>query len=304
MKNQKSWYTHLTSSLILFIILFLFSSPAFAAIKIGGVDITGEVKNCFSGGCDPSIVINKELKRKSSKISEGLAEPARIEFEKGVNNIFDKNIYPLLKQVDTVAHDRISQIGDVTNDVLDNAIGKAVNGLDGLIDDFSVIAKTFSPEEIQQKIIISASTEINKISNQLFAQVNVILDRVDIFVDKLDCKAEGFSTALKNDLTKIANSFSPLNLLKQASCRKELKINLLKPDFQLTNSEYYLLTRCLIENEMTKDTQVKQILGYYSDIQGVAKRMRCVERGSSNASDFYTREYIELGEYYSIWKNP
>ena len=302
MENQKFWYIYIILNFVsILIVIFLSASPAFADIFD---DIRGEIESCFSGGCDPSVVINKELKIKSSTISEGLAEPVRVEFEKGVNNVFDNNIYPLLKQIDTLSHDRISQVGEVTNDVLDKAIGKAVNGMDKLIDDFSVIAQTFSPGEIQQKIILSASTELNKITNQFFNQVNAILDRVDIFVDKLDCKAEGFSTALKNDLIRIANSLSPLNLIKQASCRKELGISLLKFDFQLTNSEYYLLARCFIENHITKDTTVRQILGYYADMQGAAKRMRCVERGSTNASYFYTKEYIELGEYFNIWKNP
>jgi hypothetical protein len=284
MGNHRPWYVHailnIVSSLM---ILLLSTSPAFAGIFD---DIRGEIKSCFGGGCDPSIVINKELKRKSFKISEGLSEPARIEFEKGINNVFDENIYPLLKQIDTVSHDRISQIGDVTNDVLDNAIGKAVNGMDKLFDDFAVIVQTFSPGEIQQKIILSTSAEISKISTQFFDQVNIILDRVDIFVDKLDCKAEGFSTAIKNDLTKIVNSFLPGNFLKQASCRKKLGISLLKPDFQLTNSEFYLLTRCLIEKQMSnnKNINIKQVAGYYFDIKGIANRMRCVER--NNDGDF------------------
>lgn len=301
MKSNKSWHIQLVSLLFSFLlIIFLFGSPAFASMLD---DIRGEIKSCFSGGCDPSVVIGKELKRKSSKIGEGLTEGARIQFEEGVNNVFDKNIYPLLKQIDTVSHDRISQIGDVTNDVIDNAIGKAVEGMDQLFDDFAVIAQTFSPGEIQQKIILSTSAEISRISTQFFSQVNAILDKVDIFVDKLDCKAEGFSTAIKNDLTKIANSFSPGNALKQASCRKKLGISLLKPDFRLTNSEFYLLTRCLIENQMSnnKNISTKQIAGYYFDIKGIAKRMRCVER--SNDGDFYTREYIELGEYYNTWNN-
>jgi hypothetical protein len=292
---------YITPLLTIVILFFLLGSPALA----GGImdKIGGEIVSCFSGGCDPSVIIGKELRRKSSKIGEGLAEPVRVEFEKGVNNVFDQNIYPLLKKIDTLSHDRISQIGEVTNDVLTKAIGNAIDGMDKLLDDFASIAQTFSPSEIQQKIILAASTELNNILNKFFNQVNAILDRVDISVDKLDCKAEGFSTALKNDLTKIANSFSPINLLKQSACRKDLKINLLKPDFQLTNSEFYLLTRCLIENQMNKDVTVKQILGYYADIQGTAKRMRCVERGSSNASDFYTKEYIELGDYYNAWKN-
>ncbi len=260
--------------------------------------IVQELKNCFHGGCDPGVQLNQSLEEKSRKVSEGLAGPARAEFESAMETVFSKHISTVLNQIDAISADRIRMSGDT----LEKIIESAALGLEGIIDRSSVIASKFEPSQIKQQIILAASSEVKDISALFFAQVNQAMDRFDLSVEKADCTAQGYVEELRNDMRKFLESLSPQVLIDQSICKKQEGIPLLKPGFSLTNSEIYRLNKCSVENQVNSDTTVNAILGYYTDLQGFARRMRCVERNSNTASDYYTREYVRFGEIYDVWK--
>jgi hypothetical protein len=110
---------------------------------------------CLHGGCDVIWSVNRRLDDGLSSKIESLTEPAKKALEEAVDYIFKNDLDPFLSRVDSLVEQRFTQIDKIFQD----AITKAE----------TATANTIS--RVKYEIILTASTEIKKIADEVLNDV-------------------------------------------------------------------------------------------------------------------------------------
>ncbi|MUG95132.1 hypothetical protein F7734_23325 [Scytonema sp. UIC 10036] len=152
-----------------------------------GNSIRKEVKSCFSGGCDPAMILNKAAKGASKNTAQGFAQPIKEEFNEAVDHLFNEKLNPFADKVDYIAQKRIAQSQDAAKDVvthtvqnfsdLKNQVKGDVDELIANVDDLYKENLRLTFEEINQaraEAILGLRAMIGDIDTSLEERINQI----------------------------------------------------------------------------------------------------------------------------------
>ena len=163
------------------------------------------------------------------------------------------------------------------------------------------IANTFGPNEIRDNIIKSTENSIQRIRIEFFKDVNSIMNRFEEILVDVDCSATGL---LDNTINRIKESIPNWSfIMKGDQCAAVARYNppLVMWISNMTRYEIYRYTRCKLENRLTGNTPIDQVVGAYASLQNDVAIIRCATRFSGASNDLWTEEYLDLGFRYSVW---
>jgi hypothetical protein len=193
-----------------------------------------------------------------------------------IQDLLDKafnKIQSLLGEANAFIEARINQIGSIIASSLDT------------------VAKTadkFTPGKIMQDLVSPALDKLSKLEQQLFSDINEVLDKI---FEKIDQKAEEFK---KHEKLLTITFASPLvkDVLKE--------LNMKVQDVVLSDMNYYnfLKTYSIRNIERDGTVTIYERLQAYIEIQENAAIMKFLKVVSSQADDFFAREFMTYGLLY------
>ncbi|MCK1354631.1 hypothetical protein IVB56_27170 [Bradyrhizobium sp. CW7] len=144
------WATHLTVASFAIV-----ATTGFALSRDFFQNIVHETGSCLSGGCDVVWDVNRRIDAGISSKMENAAKPVEEAFKRAADHLFNANLYPFLKHVETLADKEIRSI----QTVFDNAVKTAEKATDNTIDHF------------RDEIIIKGGEQIELVSEQILQDV-------------------------------------------------------------------------------------------------------------------------------------
>jgi hypothetical protein len=150
------------------------------------------------------------------------------------------------------------------------------------------------------KVVSATVQQIEDVETQFFNGVNNILDKVSKILKELDCSIEGVSQSWLNQIRAISDDGFIPNPFDH--CRREQSLGFTRIS-SLDNYSLYKFFKCRIFEKIGEKTPVNDIMGYMGEGQRTAAEMRCISRLSPKDADFYTREFVQWGQWYDAW-NP
>ncbi|NQZ62651.1 MAG: hypothetical protein HRT59_11105 [Crocosphaera sp.] len=292
-------------------------TPVVDDIKKAGKDVSREAKNCVSGGCDPAQVAKKGLKSMFSAATEGASEEVEESVIRAADHIFDNQVDPLLERAGILSKEVITHAGEEAQvraeNIIDYAVKDVVEGFTPWIQEAARIADQFSPEELEEHLIKTSFDRLDQLENKIFQDANLIMDRVFLLAEDVDCRIEGQRKDIRNDIFERLLSRLERASKNEKECAKENKIRISlfswesifqPPDFisitKARNDQLYSLNRCIIEKDIIFETTTEKIIQRYSALAGLAAEYRCIERMGD--PEIYTRDWLKYKTKSKIWK--
>jgi 2C-methyl-D-erythritol 2,4-cyclodiphosphate synthase len=187
--------------------------------------------------------------------------------------------------------------------------------------------------KLKAALIDHTFTPFDELRRNFRADVEHFFDRTEYFIKTVDCKVEGTLEKLRQDMQHIGKEFaqqlkaelSSLELKMTGSLRSGFsggvltepesdstpsvkpltqcyqELGLMVPPKPWEYSSIYDLQKCEVLKTITDNTPLRRILNIYVDLQALAARMACLQRGSNKATLHYTWDWLEFGYWYDFW---
>jgi hypothetical protein len=169
--------------------------------------ISEETKSCFSGGCDPAMIVNKAAKGAARNTSQGFAEPIKEEFNEAVDRLFDEKLNPFADKVDYMVEKRIAQSQDAVKNVVTytvNNFSDLKNQVKGDVED--LISNVDEKYKDNLKLTFE---EINQARAEAILGLRAMIGEVDESLEnKINQVSITIMTALK-EAKEISDNFTP-----------------------------------------------------------------------------------------------
>jgi DNA-binding transcriptional regulator GbsR (MarR family) len=224
---------------------------------------------------------------KFEDVANNIISTASTAIEKIVANTISK-IQELLDK----ALEKIRTLLGVVNDFVEARINQISSIIASSLDTVAKIADKFTPGKIMQDLVSPALEKLSKLEQQLFRDINEVLDKI---IDKIDQKAEEFK---KHERLLTVAFGSPLakDVLKE--------LNMKVQDIVFSDMNYYnfLKTYSLRNIERDGTITIFERLQAYAEIQENAAIMKFLKVVSSQADDFFAREWMSYGLLYQETK--
>jgi ElaB/YqjD/DUF883 family membrane-anchored ribosome-binding protein len=214
----------------------------------------------------------------ASTTFEKLLQETIDELRKILNEAFE-NVKTLIAQADSYIKDRISQVGEI----IASSLGKVAE-----------IAENFTPKRIHDDLVEPALKSIQRIEEQLFKDVNQVLDKI---IDKIDQTLEQVNW--KANLVAIAGSQLGRDALK--------KLKLTVAALQLADFSYYSFWEVYLNDvvEVNSSITIEERLSVYAELQKKASIMRFLNIANAPApaqDDLLARKWLTYGILYNTTK--
>lgn len=169
--------------------------------------ISSEVKSCFSGGCDPVMILNKTARNTARSTAEGFAEPIKQEFNEAMDDLFSNKLNPLADKFDYIAQKRISQSQDAVKDVVKNTVSQFSDLKDEVKDDVDNLIN--SVDEKYKDNLKLTFTEINQARAEAILGLRAMIGDVDTSLEnRINQVSITMMTALR-DAKQMSDKFTP-----------------------------------------------------------------------------------------------
>ncbi|BAY24053.1 GUN4 domain-containing protein [Calothrix sp. NIES-2100] len=260
----------------------------------------------------------KKLERSAKKVSRDFVKSS----SKEINDLFDKQVYPLADKIDYIAKKRIQQtekleaqfIADIEtlinnaeqkiqknlqeiNEIRESAIRdvrQTVGEVDAYLENrinqisLTVMRALSQTEEITQIIF----EQVNILEEKLFQDTNYLIDKIN---EDIDGKLELISNELKKHLAHALPN--PLD-----KCRQRLNIGL-KPGAMLSDVELYQLTECYELSKLNENTSIDEVINIYGQLQLNAARMAALVKKSPVLKRRAMEDWLRYGLLCEFWSN-
>lgn len=226
--------------------------------------------------------IKKLFDQEVEKTSRNMAAGVRVEFEKTMEDLFDKNIRPIVNDIsvlmesgmedaDKIAKERLSQ--------LETIIMTSIKEID---------IRTNRSIEITRK-------KIDELRKKVHNDVEDILSKVECLEDKI-VRDMNYISDYYGNMIKHLNL---IYLIVEPPCFKKLGISNYPKAHEYAMIFY--LIKCEKEKSLNPDTPVQTILNTYLDLRNLASRTICIQRHAGASNKHIVDEWVQLGERYDTW---
>jgi len=249
-----------------------------------------------SNAWDP-FGIAGSFRDKIEQAGDHLIGKAKQAFEEAMQDLFDKEINPLIDKVNAM----ILEDADAIKKDVEEVIQQATQEIDAMVDHAAAVAQALIDheiDEIKQKIIDETAAKVNDCVDHFFQGVNNVLQKFYETVVKVNCMVQGDIDKVYEDVYKLIGNGC---LLPDACCRQQgLSFKTLK---SMGDSQLYGLEVCRRTSDITEKTPVTELLKAYMDCQIVSKKFYCIDFGTGSARDYFTKEYNAWGVKYDFWNH-
>ena len=285
--NVISWPARIIAHIIIAALILSGLAPS---TSVRAADF-GDFKKCFSGGCDLVAHINRRFDAGLQSKARSIAEPLREIFLSTMNELFETKITPMLNDVDALlkAHlDRADEIATAAIDNISTLVDESFNRAQILLEQ--------GIANVRDQIIAETFRKADELRQQIVADVNGLLDKVQMITHQVDCATLGNTASIR---VYVDNFLGFLPQPFNSCVPKHLKF---VASNKYTYLEMYRIHKCDVLNQHGLDTTVQQIMDDYASIITKAAEFRCIERLSMPSQLQYTDEIIELTRRFFVWR--
>jgi len=242
----------------------------------------------------------RAITKKITSLKPTIATALGVDFNLGLSAELDAAIKVILDDSFLKVIDRAFVALDSTIDKTSQEFRQLVQQIFDNLSDLErqleqVIEKFFQNisntiQDIQRNITDPLLDKISKLEEQIFQDLNQVLDKV---FNYFDGKHEEF----KQDLLRIFTLPNPLD-----PCRQKYKLEL-TPGHQLMYIDVFNLFEChQLKRLNDGSTTVREIKEIYAILQFQAFRMTCLGRGAPNLQELYIKKWLDYGQLFKMWK--
>lgn len=239
--------------------------------------------------------IFQSARNRIEEAGDHLIGKAKEAFEQAMQDVFDKEINPLIDKVNAMI---LEDADEIKKDV-EEVVHKAMQDIDAMIDHAAAVAQSLMDheiDEIKRQIIDETAEKVNECLNNFFKGVNGVLQNFYKTVVKINCMAQGDIDKVYMDIYKIIGKGC---WLPDACCWAQgVPFRGLS---SMGDSQLYGLEVCRRSSHLTEKTRVSELIKAYMDNQVIAKKFYCVDFGTGAARDYFTKEYNAWGVKYNFW---
>jgi hypothetical protein len=169
--------------------------------------ISKEVESCFSGGCDPAMIVNKAAKGAARNTAQGFAEPIKEEFNEAVDRLFDEKLNPFADKIDYIAQKRIKQSQDAAKDVVTHTVNNFFDLKNQVKEDVENLISNVD-EKYKDNLRLTFE-EINQARAEAILGLRAMIGDVDTSLEnRINQVSIIIMTALK-EAKEISDNFTP-----------------------------------------------------------------------------------------------
>jgi ElaB/YqjD/DUF883 family membrane-anchored ribosome-binding protein len=204
------------------------------------------------------------------------------------NEILEKTISQVQTLLDQVLQN-VRSILKETNNYIEERIDQVAAIVASSLDKITKIAENYTPGRIMDDLVSPALDKISKLEEQLFEDINQVLDKI---INEVDEKGEELKKQIQLGLLSFPNFLD--------ECRNELGLQ--KPGLLFSDIEYYKLIKCYSLKRLEKDNHItlNERLEIYAQLQRNAAiaRFLAADISSPGIDDLYARDWLEYGVLY------
>jgi len=226
-----------------------------------------------------------------------------------MDDIFEQRIDPLINKINNLINTDIAEIDENLNRLADKIQTDIQQDIKILFDRANELIN-HTIEEIKEQLLDQAFTYMTKLETQTFDDVNKILDRIALLVDKVDCTLISTADNIIDEIKEAMYEFLP-NPLEY--CRGQLTSEWpwfrWTPVAEMSILQLYKLQKCRSLEYITENSLIAQVCDAYLDIESYASKSRCISSAMtapgtvSDLETFFLKELATSSLTYKAYCN-
>jgi len=224
-----------------------------------------------------------------------------------LDDLFSQRVVPLVDKINSLIVTDIDTVNADLQKLADKLQDYVRRDIQTFFDD----ATKFADEEIDQikaKIIDEAFAKMDALESQTFVDLNKLLDKIALIVDKLDCSLISTANAIVDEIKSAMYELFP-NPLEY--CRGVLASEW--PWFKWTSVaemsllQLYKLHACRSLQYVTENSPLVRVCDAWLDVESYASNARCVAASttppgaSSDLETYFLNELAKASSIYSTF---